>query len=233
EWGPSSFADVRQRMVVGTSLPLPYKFSVSPFLFMSSGSPYDITSGQDIFDTGFTTARPALVGGLDQGGCQASGYTYKVGYGCFNLKPDLSAATIERNSGRGPGQVNLGLRLSRTWSFGNKGESGPGDMGGGGMGGGPRGGGGGPRGGGGGMHGGGGRGGPPPGMFGGSSGKKYNVTLSVSARNALNHPNYAAPSGDLSSPYFGEYRALTGGFGPMSTASTYNRRIDVQLRFMF
>ena len=30
EWGPSSFADVRHRMVVGTGLPLPFKFTISP-----------------------------------------------------------------------------------------------------------------------------------------------------------------------------------------------------------
>lgn len=232
EWGPSSFADVRHRMVVGTSLPLPFKFSVSPFVFMSSGRPYDITIGQDIFDTGFTTERPALVGGLGQGACDASGYTFKAGYGCFNLNPGLNAATIERNSGRGPAQVNLNLRLARVWSFGNKGESGPAEQdgprpGGGPMGGGER------HGGGGGMRGGMGRGPGGPGMFGGSSsGKKYNLMLSISARNILNHPNYAPPSGDLSSEYFGEYRSLAG-FGPMGAASTYNRRIDVQLRFMF
>ncbi len=51
--------------------------------------------------------------------------------------------------------------------------------------------------------------------------------------NALNHPNYAAPSGDLSSPYFGVSRSLGGGFGPMGGSSTYNRKIDVQLRFGF
>ena len=51
--------------------------------------------------------------------------------------------------------------------------------------------------------------------------------------NALNHANYAPPSGDLSSPYFGVYRSLGGGFGPMGGASTYNRKIDLQLRFAF
>ena len=50
-------------------------------------------------------------------------------------------------------------------------------------------------------------------MFGANSGKKYNLTLSLSARNALNHPNYAAPSGDLSSPFFGRSLSLAG-FGP-------------------
>jgi hypothetical protein len=69
-------------------------------------------------------------------------------------------------------------------------------------------------------------------MFGSASGKKYNLTFSVSARNALNHPNYATPSGDLSSPYFGEYRSLAG-LGPFGAATTYNRKIDLQLRFQF
>jgi len=71
-------------------------------------------------------------------------------------------------------------------------------------------------------------------MFGGvNSGKKYNLTLTVSARNLLNHANYAVPSGDLSSPLFGQYTSLTGGFGPNSASSTYERKIDLQLRFQF
>jgi hypothetical protein len=62
---------------------------------------------------------------------------------------------------------------------------------------------------------------------------KYNLMFSISARNALNHANYAAPSGDLSSPYFGQYRSLGGGFGPFAGSSTFNRRLDLQLRFTF
>jgi hypothetical protein len=64
------------------------------------------------------------------------------------------------------------------------------------------------------------------------TGRKYNLTLSINARNALNHPNYAAPEGDLSSPYFGQYLSLAG-FGPFGSPSTYNRKIDLQLRFTF
>jgi hypothetical protein len=70
-------------------------------------------------------------------------------------------------------------------------------------------------------------------MFGGNSGRKYTLTFSLNAMNVLNHANYAAPGGDLSSPYFGVYRSLGGGFGPMGGAGTYNRKIDVQLRFAF
>ena len=62
--------------------------------------------------------------------------------------------------------------------------------------------------------------------------KKYNLTLSAMARNVLNRPNYSPPSGDLSSPFFGAYRSLAG-FGPFGTPSTYNRRIDIQLRLQF
>jgi len=70
-------------------------------------------------------------------------------------------------------------------------------------------------------------------MFGAQSGKKYNLTLSASVRNFINHPSYAAPSGDLSSPYFGQYRSLAG-FGPLgSSNTTYNRKVDLQLRLQF
>ena len=121
------------------------------------------------------------------------------------------------------------LRLSKTWAFGRKGESGPANQfpGGGPLpGGGPPPGGPPPSGGPGG-------GGPPPGLFGGNSGVKYNVTLAIMANNAINHANYSAPSGDLSSPYFGEYRSLAGNSGPIGGSSAYNRRVMIQLRFSF
>jgi hypothetical protein len=73
-------------------------------------------------------------------------------------------------------------------------------------------------------------------MFGGGGPNRYNLTVSINARNALNHANFAAPSGDLASPYFGEYRSLSSGFGPpgMGGGSTsYQRKIDLQLRFTF
>lgn len=240
EWGPSTFADVRHRGVIGTNIPLWWKLSISPFIVASSGTPYNITTGRNVYGDGVTSARPALV---TTGSCTGANLVYEAGFGCFNLSPAAGTPAIERNYGRGPSSTTVNLRLARTWSFGRRGESGPANNGmmGPGGGGPPPGGGG---GGGGGMRGG---GGPPPGggpggpggpggMFGGQTGFKYNLTLSISARNALNHPNFAAPSGDLSSPYFGVYRSLTGGFGPpgMSTASsTYNRKIDIQLRFSF
>lgn len=227
EYGPSDTSDVRHRVVIGSSVNLRWKISVSPFLLASAGSPYNITTGRDTNRDGFTSERPALVKGLSEGSCQGSNLIYEKGFGCFDLNP-AAGTSISRNYGRGPATVTLNLRLARSWAFGGSGESGipgglPAGMGGlRGMGGPPAGapppGGGGP--------------GGPGGPFGGSSGRRYNLTLSVSARNLLNTSNFASPSGDLSSPYFGQSRSLAG-FGPFGSSTTYNRKIDVQLRFTF
>ncbi len=233
EWGPSSFADVRHRFVMGTSIPVHWGISVSPFIVANSGSPFNITTGQDTNGDGFAEERPSLDTSESASSCVGQNLKYEAGYGCFNLLPAAGTA-ISRNYGRGPGSFTVNMRVTRTWSFGDKGESGPRDQGGPPPGGPPpggmRGGGGPPPGGGGGPGG----GGPPPGMFGGgNSNKRYNLTLSVSARNLLNHANYAAPSGDLSSPLFGQYTSLASGFGPMGGQSTYERKIDLQLRLRF
>jgi hypothetical protein len=239
EWGPSTFADVRHRAVIGTNIPLPYQLSISPFLIMSSGTPYNITTGIDSLDEGVAAERPSLATNVSAGSCTGTGFKYEAGYGCFNLNPAAGTA-IERNYGRGPANETLMLRLARTWAFVNRegttqpqGPGGPGGPGGGGP---PGGGGGGPRGG----------GGPPPGgggggpmMFGGggTAGKKYTLTASVQASNALNHTNFGPPVGNLSSPYFGESISLASGFGPPGGGSggspTYNRKITLQLRFTF
>jgi hypothetical protein len=197
---------------MGTMLPLPLKFSVSPFIIISSGSPYNITTGRDSNGDGITAERPALMAGVGQAACSGSNLIYESAFGCFNLNPAPGTPTISRNFARGPATANVNLRLSRTWTFGGKGESGPGM---GGMMGGP--------------------GGGGPGMMGGAgSGRRYNLTFGVNASNAINHTNYAAPSGDLSSNYFGVYRSLASGFGPMGGGgATFNRKIDVSLRFSF
>jgi hypothetical protein len=66
-----------------------------------------------------------------------------------------------------------------------------------------------------------------------NSRRRYTITLRVNAMNALNHPNYGAPDGNLFSPFFGRYVSLAGGFGPAGAGATYNRKIDFQIRFGF
>jgi hypothetical protein len=58
------------------------------------------------------------------------------------------------------------------------------------------------------------------------------LTLSLSARNVLNHENLNTPNGAVTSPYFLESTGITGGFGPEATASN-QQRLDLQLRFSF
>jgi hypothetical protein len=233
EWGPSTFAGVHHRAVIGSNIPLPWQLSISPFLIVNSGTPYNITTGIDSLDEGVAAERPSLAPNVPATNCTGSGFKFEAGYGCFNLNP-AAGTEIGRNFGVGPANESLMLRVARTWSFGTKGETGS-PQGGGFPGGGP------PPGGppGGGPP----RGGPPPGgggpfiMGGGNPAKKYSVTVSVQASNALNHTNLGPPVGNLSSPYFGESISLASGFGPPGGGSggtpTYNRKITLQMRFTF
>lgn len=215
EWGPSSWGDIRHKAAFGSTIPLKWKFTLYPFLVANSGQPYNITTGLDPLNTGFPAARPALLSGVGAASCSGANLQYAAGFGCFDLLPAAGVAAIGHNFARGPSAVNVVLRLAKTWAFGGEGRSGqPQQSSGGGHEGGS---------------------GPPAGMFNTSTGRRYNITVSASTLNALNHANFAAPNGDLSSPYFGEYRSLGGvvvlnhGGAP----STYNRKIDLQVRFTF
>jgi hypothetical protein len=217
DYGRASF-DVRHRVFFGGTIGLPFAFRISPFMIASSGSPFNITTGQDVYGNAAYNTRPTI-------GTCSSGATGVIDtrYGCFNLVTMPGQTVIPINDATGPSRFTLNLRLSKTFGFGTKKEavaSGPGGRGGGTFGGGP--GGPGPRGGG------GDRGG---GMFSGNpSNNRYNLTFSVNARNVFNNVNVSNPVGNLSSPIFGQSNALAGG--PFSS-STANRRIDLQVSFNF
>ncbi len=223
DYGRASF-DVRHRVFFGGTMGLPYAFRISPFLVAQSGVPFNITTGQDLYQDSIFNTRATL------GTCTPGATGVKATpYGCFNLTTQPSQAVIPINFAEGPGRFTLNLRLSKTFGFGKKAEatnSGPGGPGAGGTfgrgpgGPGDRG----PRGGG----GGGDRGG---GMLGGApSNSRYNLTFSVAGRNIFNNVNVATPIGNLSSPLFGQANGLAGG--PYSS-STANRRIDLQVSFNF
>ncbi len=222
EWGPSTYGDVRNRGVIALSISLPLRSSITPFFIANSGVPYNITTGLDPNATGFPAARPALESGAEPSACHGNNLVYAAGFGCFNLNPATGTPVIGRNSGRGPANLSLGLRVSRMWAFGGEGETGaanqsgppPGMM----------------------DHGGqapGHSGGPSEALFNVNTGHKYNLTLSASTLNALNRTNLAPPNGDLSSPYFGQSLSVANLMGHVSGASTYNRKIEIQLRFTF
>jgi len=218
-----AFFDTRHRLFLGGTISLPYAFRLSPFLLASSGAPANVTAGQDLNGDSLFNDRPAFSG--------ASGSCASATEACHYVVPTSIFAPIPINYLDSPSRFTLNLRLSKTFGFGP--ETG-GAAGGrrGGEGGGPGGGmGGGPHGGGGG--GGFGRGpGGPGGPFGAgaATSRRYNLTLSVNARNIFNHVNLAAPIGDLTSPLFGQSNALAGG--PFSSAAA-NRKIELQASFSF
>jgi hypothetical protein len=218
DYGRAAF-DIRQRIFFGGTFGAPYGFRLSPFLIASSGIPFNITTGQDIYGDAQFNARPAFA----TCGSGAQPNVVQTKFGCFNTLPTTGQALIPINDATSPGRFTLNLRVSKTFGFGQKKETaasgGPGGGGTFGRGGG------GPRGGG----GGGDRGG---GMFGGGapSNYRYNLTFSVNARNLFNNVNFGPPIGNLSSPLFGEANSLAGQ--PYSS-STANRRVDLQVQFTF
>jgi len=221
DYGRAAF-DIRQRVFFGGTIGVPYGFRLSPFLIASSGIPFNITTGSDTFGDAQFNTRPSLSTACGSG---VTGII-QTAYGCFNLLPQPGQQAIPINFATQPGRFTLNLRVSKTFGFGRKKEtaaSGPGGPGGGTFGRGP----GGP--GGGGQRGGGG-GGPMFGGGGSPSSYRYNVTLSVSARNIFNNVNFGSYVGNLSSPIFGQANSLA--VQPYSTSDA-NRRIDLQLQFTF
>jgi hypothetical protein len=242
DYGRASF-DIRHRGYFGGAIGLPYKLNLNPFMTMQSGAPFNITTGEQFNGDGITNERPALASASQCTLGSTGRYPqniYNTRFGCFNSNPAPGQALIPINYGDGPGQVSLNLRLSRTWGWGERAGAASNDNGGGrGNGGGGRGGGGGfgggGRGGGGGGFGGGGRGGFGN-LGGGNTGKRYNITASIQARNALNHVNYASPIGVLGSPFFGQSTALNNGGGAGfggNNGAAGNRAVQLQLRFQF
>jgi hypothetical protein len=228
DYGRSAF-DVRHRGLIAGTFAFPYAIRLSPFMLIASGSPFDITSGQDLNGDSIFNDRPGIVSSATC--AHTTVQTSSIlctSLGTFNTLPTAGEAIVPVNSGTGPTLVTLNLRLSKTFGFGKetKGggapDSGGGPGGRGGRGGGP----------GGGLGGRGLTGGGGGGMFGGgaTTDRRYNLTFTVSGRNVLNRVNLGTPVGSLSSPLFGESNALAGG--PYSSSGA-NRRIDLLVLFSF
>ncbi len=219
DYGRASF-DTRHRLFLGGSLGLPYLFRLSPFMVVSSGSPFNITSPIDLNGDQIYNDRPTFVSSAT---CPANtppqGYIYCTTLGTF----DASGATgrlLPINYETGPARFVLHLRLTKTFGLGPRLKDAKSGQGPGGPGGGP------------GQHG----HGP---LFGGGGGgmsmssnsdRRYNLTLGVGVRNVFNNVNLANPGGALGSQLFNVSNALAGG--PFSSSSA-NRRIDVQATFSF
>ena len=208
DYGRASF-DIRQRLFVVGTIGLPRGFRLSPFVFASSGIPFNITTGTDPFQGNLFNVRPTFAT------CTPSNLTK---FGCFNANPAPTATPIPIYFGEGPGRFSMNLRVTKTFGFGPVIEGASSGAGGGGMSGGTFG-----RGPG--RGGGGGRG-----MDAGATNRRYALTVGVIGRNIFNNNNVATPIGNLGSPLFGE---SNGPAGRPYNDSSSNRRLDLQLTFTF
>jgi hypothetical protein len=233
DYGRSAF-DIRHRLFFGGTIGLPYAFRLSPFMMASSGTPYNVTTGQDLNGDSIFNDRPSFAG---PNSIPANVVTNR--FGSFDVAPQPADPRVPVNYLTGPGRLSLNVRLSKSFGFGKKTEAtntlggGPGGAGGT-FGRGPGGPGG--RGGGGGF---GGRGGGGPDA--GATNHRYSLTFSVAARNIFNNVNLTTPIGNLGSPFFGQSNGIVTGFAPGGGGgpgggpggAAANRKIDFQVSFNF
>jgi hypothetical protein len=228
EYGPAS-TDVRSHFSVSGSITTKWNFRFSPYLVMDSGPPFDITAGRDLYGDTLFNGRPGIATDPHKPG------VIQTKYGLLDPNPTQDEKILPRNFGRGPGQISMNLRVAKTIAFGPSTEraeaawTGPG--GGGGGGGGRR------------------ENGGAVGM--GAAGPastvvnhRFNLSISMSVRNLLNHNNPGPIIGAITSPLFGlANQAATGGGGGGGqsggqggggfTESANNRRLELQIRLSF
>ena len=233
--------DSRHNIFVGGSYLLPWEVRINPFIILTTGRPFNITTGIDNNGDLSFLDRPAFASLGDPGAIVTD-------FGIFNPNPQPGDQIIPRNFGQSPGFFSVNLSVSKTFGFGpppnnfgrmaaqqnnqqqqgnrqgnqqgqnqraaNRGgnnQNRGGAVGAGG--GGPV------------MIRSGGPGGGGPGGFGGFGGDarhKYNITIGINAQNLLNHANPSGFSGVLTSPFFG-----------IANRTLNSRRIEASLRFGF
>ncbi len=203
---------------------LPKGFGLNPMFNVRSGSPYNITLGQDLNrDTSFTDRPAGIARNTD---LPVSAYSLITGCrtvsttgACSQTFTDYLTQNFPNGvKAIGPGSVSMNLSLSKAFGIGKRDTAnaggGMGGMGGGGGRGGGMGGGRGGMGGGmGGMMGGGG---------GGVEGARYTLQFQAQITNIFNHVNYGQYSGTLTSPYFAAANTASPG-----------RQFELSMRFNF
>jgi hypothetical protein len=213
EYGPAA-TDVHHRVTVGGSINLRWAVRISPFVVMQSGAPFDITAGNDLYGTTLFNTRPGIATDPNKAGL------IRTSYGLLDPNPTAGERLLPRNSGRGPGQYNVNLRIAKVIGFGRErgssaGDSRPGS------------------GAGNAMQAATGRGlggliGTP------TTAHRVNLSIGLSIRNLLNHTNPGPIIGNITSPYFGFANQIAGGQngeGFYETAN--NRRLESQIKITF
>jgi len=216
QYGPAA-TDVRNRATLGGSINSRWNVRLNPFVVIQSGVPFDITTGSDLYGTTLFNARPGFATDPNKPG------VVETTYGLLDPNPTHDEKLVPRNYGRGPGQISVNLRISKTFGFGgeradSQRRSGSQQVQAGGA--------------------------ANPNLATGrglgsiiaapSTSQRYNFSISLAARNVLNHTNPGPIVGDITSPLFGRANQTAGTLnGEGFSENADNRRLELQLRFSF
>jgi hypothetical protein len=211
DYGRAGFS-IRNRVFLIDTFNAPHGIVFGSIFVAQSGTPYNLTIGEDLTGSNQFNARPGY------GNCGASG-VIATQYGCLDPDPvSKDEPIVPTNAGIGPANFALHVRVSKVIGIGprlktaNEGDSFTPNQGGGV----------------------GGRGigsGGPAIRLDASVPRRYSLTFAVVAINALNIVNFGTPNGVLLSPLFNKTQSLAGNqFGsPVSG----NRYISLQSTFSF
>ena len=118
EYGPAG-NDIRHRVQFGGTMTMRWNIRLSPLFTLQSGSPFNITTGQDAFNTTLFNSRPGLATSTSKAG------VVLTKYGLLDPNPVPGQALVGRNFGRGPEILLVNVRVARTWRFGRAAEGAP------------------------------------------------------------------------------------------------------------
>jgi hypothetical protein len=209
DYGRAIFDIHHHLMVLGTYTG-PHKFIVSPMLIAQSGTPYNLTIGNDLTANNQFNARPTY------GICGAAAVG-STAYGCLDTNPvGKGEKIVPYGLGTGSANVVFNVRVSKAFGIGPKVQSAHGatarqvgfSV-------------------------------TNPGLGGAQTHSKldaevprrYTLTLIVSAYNLFNIVNRGTPNGVLNSSLFGTAQSLAGD--PFQPLSSGNRNILLQASFNF
>lgn len=215
DYGRASY-DIRNRIFLGGYSRIGWGFSLNPFIFFQSSSPFNIVLGDDLNgDTQFND-RPAFATDLTRPS------VYRTKWGTFDADPLPGQKIVPVNYGKGRSLVITNLRLSRRFNFGPViPDENPGAPAAAGAANSTA------------------KAGTTANAATGKAAAKpvkkeierrYTLGIGVSSQNVLNHRNLAQPVGVLGSPLFGQSTALQSAWGGNGSA---NRTVSLETFFRF
>ena len=198
EWGRAA-TDIHHYAVVNGTVPGMLGMTMSPYLIVRSGAPFNLITGHDNNGDSIYNDRPGIATDPTKPG------VVKTPYGLLDPSPAGGERIVPRNDGQGPDFVEMNLRVSRAFALHH--AEAPGVA-------------------------------PAARMRPGwftipHTPTGPHITVSVTARNLMNHDNRGLPSGNLSSPLFNQSNTLSSPTDPSLASYGNNRRIQFEARFNF